>query len=272
MTVLKVEGLSLSYGRTAVLQNVSLPPVHGGSLVGILGANGVGKSTFLRALAGLQDYAGDIFLDDEELSKMTFLSRVGRVGYLPQVLPQATTLVAYEAVISACRAVRPDLSLEEVDLAVEEVFDRLGIRHLAFRALNQLSGGQRQMVGLAQVIVRKPTVMLLDEPTSALDLRWQIGVFDVVRSILRQRSGICLMALHDINLALRHCDYIGMFADGQLLSFGPPSEAMTSDVLRQAYRVEGRVETCSNGTPFVVTDGLATIDNNEKTGSGQNYG
>ena len=110
------------------------------------------------------------------------------------------------------------------------------------------------MVGLAQVIVRRPSVMLLDEPTSALDLRWQLTVLDTVRMILGRHEGLCLMALHDINLAIRHCDFIALFGDGRLLAFGPPAEAVTSDILSQAYGIAGRVETCSRGLPFVVTE------------------
>lgn len=260
MTTLTVDNLGLRYGEKTVLERVSLPEIPAGSLVGILGPNGAGKSTLLRALAGTGRYSGTVHIDGEPLQGMSFLRRVGMIGYLPQELPQPTTLVAYEAVISACRAVRPDLSAAAVEAATEETFDRLGIRHLAFHRLNALSGGQRQMVGLAQVVVRKPALLLLDEPTSALDLRWQIGVLNVIRNIISERDGLCLMALHDINFALRYCDYIALFGAGRRLAFGPPSDAMTPDVLRAAYRIEGRIETCSQGKPFVVTDSVAAAD------------
>jgi iron complex transport system ATP-binding protein len=254
MASLKIENLTLAYPGKSVLTGVSLPEIPPGSLVGVLGPNGVGKSTLLRALAGLGPYAGTALLDDEALDRMTHFRRAQRVGYLPQALPQETSLVAYEAVLSACRAVRPDLPKARIDAAVERVFDVLGIRPLAFQALNKMSGGQRQMVGLAQVMVRRPSVMLLDEPTSALDLRWQLTVLDTVRMILGRHGGLCLMALHDINLAIRHCDFIALFGGGRLLAFGPPAKAVTAEALSQAYGIAGRVETCSRGLPFVVTE------------------
>ena len=275
MTTLRVDDLGLSYGSRAVLEAISLPALDGPALIGILGPNGVGKSTFLRALAGINGFSGHVALDAESVSGMPFSRRVGLIGYLPQELPQATTLVAYEAVISACRAVRPDLSTAAVEQAAEEVFDRLGIRHLAFERLNQLSGGQRQMIGLAQVVVRKPAVMLLDEPTSSLDLRWQIAVFDVVRAIIAERAGLCLMALHDINLALRHCDYIALFSGGRLLSFGLPAHAMTRERLRRTYGIDGRIELSSDGRPFAIADGIAaSIDDESISGNeqGENRG
>ena len=255
MTTLCIENMSLAYGETTILSDINLPGIKAGSLIGVLGPNGVGKSTLMKALAGVGEYSGTVLLNEENIEDMSYVRRSGMIGYLPQTLPQGTSLVAYEAVISACRAVRPDLSTHFVDEMVEEIFGLLEIRHLAFKPLNKLSGGQRQMIGLAQVIVRKPNVLLLDEPTSALDLRWQLGVFDVVKTIVKQRNGICLMPIHDINLALRHCDQILLMARGGVLAFGSPKEAMTEENLRIAYRVNGRVENCSQGNPFVIAEG-----------------
>lgn len=257
MTSLHIEGVSVGYNGAAVLTDVSFPELPAGAMVGVLGPNGAGKSTLLRAMAGIGQFSGLIALDGEPLHRLPFLRRVGLIGYLPQELPQATSLVAYEAVVSACRAVRPDFGKADVDRAVEEVFARLDLRHLAFHRLNALSGGERQMIGLAQVLVRRPAVLLLDEPTSSLDLRWQIGVLETARAIVRERRGICLVALHDINLAMRHFDRLALFGQGRLLAFGPPGEAMTPKAMREAYRVDGRLEHCSAGWPFVVVDRAA---------------
>jgi len=253
--MLQVEGLTLSYGATPVLQNLTLPAMTPGRLVGLLGPNGAGKSTFLRSVAGLQPYHGALRLEGEEIAALQPAFRRARIGYLPQTLPQGTTLVAWEAVISACRAVRPDLARVEVERLGEDIFAALGISAIAFQPLNALSGGQRQMVGLAQVLVRRPPVLLLDEPTSALDLRWQLAVLGVVRRMVEARKGLCLIALHDINIALRHCDDLVVLGPDGLIASGPASAVMTPAVLRQAYRVEGRVERCSQGNPIVVTDG-----------------
>ncbi len=260
MTTLTIEDLSLHYGRHQVLRNVMLPEIPAGSIVGVLGPNGAGKTTLLRALAGLCSFDGRVLLKGESLTAMPQAQRARLIAYLPQALPQATTLIGYEAVVSAHRAVRSDLPKAEIEAAAERVFDTLAISDLAFRPLSRMSGGQRQMIGLAQVIVREPQVLLLDEPTSALDLRRQIEVLSAAKGIVKQRRGICFLALHDINLALRHCDSIALLAEQRLRAFGPPDRIMTREILRDLYRVEGRVERCSMGLPFVITDGAPPGD------------
>ncbi|MBO6519760.1 MAG: ABC transporter ATP-binding protein [Rhodospirillales bacterium] len=258
MTSLSIDAFSVGYGAHEVLSGITMPLIEDGTVLGILGPNGVGKSTMLRALAGLQTFRGSVHLDGERVDEMPQLRRAGKIGYLPQALPQGTTLIAYEAVISACRAVRPDIPRDHVEKAAEHVFDQLGIRHLAFQALGKLSGGQRQMVGLAQVLVREPKVLLLDEPTSALDLRWQLNVIGVISEIVSARGGICLMALHDINLAMRHCNQLMVLRGDRVLAHGTPSEAITHETLAEAYGILGRIETCSEGRPFLVTDNVCS--------------
>ncbi|MTI08715.1 ABC transporter ATP-binding protein [Curvivirga aplysinae] len=256
MTKFSIKNYSFSYGPTTILSEVNFDEIPRGKLVGLLGANGVGKSSFLRSIAGLETYTGSVKLDGSELQEQNMYKRMKLVGYMPQTLPQATSLTAYESVFSACRAVRPDLSHQEVEARLEDVFNTLGIRELAFKSLARMSGGQRQMVGLAQVIVKRPELLLLDEPTSALDLRWQMGVFNVVKNMLTNSEAICITALHDINLAMRHCDYIALFADGKLISFGLPTDAINEVNLNEAYGVSASIEISRAGYPFAIINGV----------------
>lgn len=249
-----LEDVSVGYGRKPVLDHLDVGPLPAGSLVAVVGSNAVGKSTLLKAIAGLRESSGRILLGDTDLARLPLTRRVRLVGYLSQALPQPTSLVAYEAVTSAFRAVRGDLSAGEAERMVEAVFTALDLRALALRRLSEMSGGQRQMVGLAQVLVRKPPLLLLDEPTSALDLRWQLNVLETVRAITREDNAICLMAIHDINLALRFCDQLVVLGGGGVLAAGRPEMVMDATLLRRAYGVEGRVERCSRGFPIVLTD------------------
>jgi iron complex transport system ATP-binding protein len=254
---LNITGLTTGYGHTKIFHHLDLPALTPGSLVAVLGPNAVGKSTLLRAIAGLQPATGNIQLGNVELSSLRGPQRMRHVGYLPQTLPQPTSLVGYEAVTSACRATRPDLGGHATEQLIETAFTQLRLGHLALRSLSSMSGGQRQMIGLAQALVRQPALLLLDEPTSALDLRWQLTLIESVRDLVRQRGTICLMAIHDINLALRFCNQVLLFGPGGLLASGPPGQAITPLVLREAYGIEARIEACSQGRPIVLSDGVA---------------
>lgn len=251
---LALDAISVGYGRHPVLTDLTLPPLPPGSVTAVLGSNGAGKSTLLKALAGLRPAGGTATLDGQNLLTMPPPLRVRQVGYLPQTLPQGAAITAYETVLSALRAIRQDLGRAETEQRIEAVFDTLELRPLALRRMSELSGGQRQMVGLAQVIVRHPRLLLLDEPTSALDLRWQLAVLETVRALATRDRALCLVAIHDINLALRFCDRVVVLGAGKVIAAGEPEQALTPDILQQAYDIEARVESCTRGYRLVLAD------------------
>lgn len=254
-----IQNLNVGYGRDkTTIRDINLPTIPPGTLVAVVGANAVGKSTLLKSLAGIQSYDGDVSFEQQNMSEMSRHQRMRTIGYLPQTLPQATTLVAYELVYSACRAVCGYLSASEVELRIEKVFDRLGISDMALKKMAEMSGGQRQMVGLAQVLVRQPKLLLLDEPTSALDLHWQLNVLQAIHEETTKNQAIAFVASHDLNLSLRFCDQILVLQKGRVLAVGKPEEVLTPECLRQAYGVEGRIESCSHGYPIVLADRACT--------------
>ncbi|WP_114416835.1 ABC transporter ATP-binding protein [Marinospirillum perlucidum] len=256
-SVLDVEKFSVGYRQARIIQSLSLSGFSRGQLIAVVGPNGAGKSTLLKGLAGLEKTSGSVTLAGEELTQLSFRERASRVAYLPQSLPQPTSLTAYESVLSLCRATA--IPLAELEKRIEAVFNELEITHLALRPLQELSGGQRQMVGLAQLLVREPELLLLDEPTSALDLRWQIQVLAATRRLLERKGSLALVALHDLNLALRFADQMLVLAKGELRALGAPDTVMTSKICRETYGVEGRVENCSRGYPIMIVDGLTEM-------------
>jgi iron complex transport system ATP-binding protein len=258
MRGLELRDVATGYRNRPVLAGVNLPHIPPGMLVAVVGPNAVGKSTLLKAIAGLRRYTGDIVFGGNDLADLTLPERLRRVGYLPQHLPQPSALVAYEVVLSALRAGESGLCAEEAEAAIDDVFDALGLRELALRRLGELSGGQRQMIGLAQVLARDPRLLLLDEPTSALDLHWQLAVLDAVRDKAHRDGAVCMIAIHDINLALRYCERIVVLGKGGVLAAGTPADILDAELLRTAYGVRGRVERCSQGHPMVIVDGIGS--------------
>lgn len=256
---LSLTNLDAGYPGRPVLRGVTLPPVPAGTLVAVVGPNAVGKSTLLKAVAGLRPSSGRVVLEGVALDTLAPRERLRRVGYLPQALPQSTSLVAYETWQSALRVSRADWPAARREAAIEEVVEALGLEALALRRLDELSGGQRQMVGLAQVVVRAPRLLLLDEPTSALDLRWQLQVLQAVRARVQQQGAIGLVAVHDLNLALRFCQHVLVLGGGGVLAAGAPAAVLSPDLLRRAYGVSARVEHCSLGHLVVLADAALPI-------------
>ena len=247
---LRIENLTAGYAGPPVLDGLALPEIPRGSTVALLGPNAAGKSTLLRSIAGLIPATGSALLSGKNLRALPADERQRHAGYLPQTLPLPSSLLAYELVLSTYHGGDPATR----DARIQAVFQQLGLEDLAFRRVRELSSGKRQLVGLAQVLVREPELLLLDEPTSALDLHWQISVLQNVRESVLRRNAIALIAVHDLNLALRFCDTAVLLSHGKVLACGPSAEVITPPLLRQAYHIEARIECCSQGFPIVICD------------------
>ncbi|XXN65586.1 ABC transporter ATP-binding protein [Enterobacter ludwigii] len=253
---LRLSHFSAGYPKRQVIDDLNVPQLPQGKITVLLGPNGCGKSTLLRALAGLGKGQGELWLNGEELMSQPFGRRAQRVVYLPQSLPAGVHLHVLESIIVAQRA-SGGLHSAASEAEIMHLLEQLGIAHLAMRYLDQLSGGQKQLVGLAQSLIRRPELLLLDEPLSALDLNYQFHVMDLVRRETRLRNIVTVVVVHDINIALRHADHALMLKDGNLLADGEPSQVITPETLAQVYGVRGRIEHCSRGMPQVMIDGLA---------------
>ena len=166
------------------------------------------------------------------------------MGYVPQDLLTSASLTAFESVvISAKRG-----SVNALESAVQAL-EKLGIVHLAHRYVHQLSGGQRQLVAVAQMLAREPDLMLLDEPTSALDLRHQVHLLDTLRKEV-SRGAVALVAIHDLNLAARYCDELVVLHGGRVHAHGTPAEVLNTELLGEVYGIHARVID-DEGVPMV---------------------
>lgn len=254
---LTIANFHAGYPKRPVIAGLSAPLLPRGKITVLLGPNGSGKSTLLRALAGLGQAKGELLLDGINLMQQSFAKRAEKVVYLPQTLPAGVHLHVLESIIVAQRA-SGGLHNDDSQQEVMSLLRQLGIEHLALNYLDQLSGGQKQLVGLAQSLIRQPSLLLLDEPLSALDLNYQFHVMDLVRRETRQRNIITVVVVHDINIALRHADHALMLKDGRLIADGAPEEVISPESLAQVYGVRSRIERCSQGIPQVMIDGLVS--------------
>ena len=252
--LLEVRGLRAGYGTRKVIDALDLPAIAPGEVYSLVGPNAAGKSTLLRALAGLQPASGSVRLDGHELIGLPLAEHARRVTYMPQTLPQGVALRVLESVIGALRTASADDARASIEQRAIGVLERVGILPLALEGLDHLSGGQRQLVSLAQAIAREPRVLLLDEPISALDLRHQLRVMRIVHDLARERGMIVLMVLHDLEIAARWSDGIVMLSRGAVAASGTPSDAITAQALADVYGVHARIERCSAGSLQVMVD------------------
>ncbi|WP_159911105.1 ABC transporter ATP-binding protein [Pantoea sp. 18069] len=249
---LEIQGLQVDYRQRRVLQGLTLPPLAPGRLLALVGPNGAGKSTLLRALTGLLPTRGQVRYGASELLAMPAAQRARIVGFMPQLGASGSTLTVLEATLVAMHG----LHAPAAPATAMQALEQLGIAHLAMQPLAHLSGGQRQMAALAQVVVRDCPVVLLDEPVSALDLAHQWQVMQTVQR-LAHAGRIVIVVLHDLTLAAQWADDVALLQAGQLCAFGPPQQTITPERLRSAYGVDARVRSCEQGRLFVLVDGPA---------------
>ena len=241
---LQVGGLTLRYGRQAVVDGLVLS-AEPGEVLAILGANGSGKSTLLRGLAGLMPCGGAVRWDGAE-------AEPGSVGYMPQDNVVRAGLSAFEVVLlGRLRSLTFRVGSEDLG-AARATMAELGIDRLADQRIGELSGGQRQLVFLAQVLAGNPRALLLDEPTSALDIAHQLHVLDLLRATTRRRGLTTLVVLHDLNAAARFADRIALMHEGRLLAHGTASEVLQPSLLEPAFDVHVTVDPGSDGRPVVL--------------------
>lgn len=250
MVKLQLDNLGARYGQREIIRGVSTAPFLGGQVVAVVGPNAAGKSTLFKRMAGLIDGPGQVILQD---------SKKGPTGisYMPQGLNGSARLTVYESVLLARKQLTPGWVVHDDELKlVDDILAALGITALSFRNLGELSGGQQQLVSIAQTLVREPEILLMDEPTSALDMHRQVQVLNFMRSLARQREVIVFIAIHDLNQALRFADQVLVIADGTTQGSGPSSEVISEQMLRSVYKVEARIEQCSRGLHHILIDDI----------------
>ena len=230
-------------GRSFALRGVSLdvPP---GSLTGLLGPNGCGKTTLLKLMTGvLGPHDGRITLDGTPLESISRRRLARRIAVVPQETHPAFDYTALEMVLMGRH---PHLGLFAVegpaDLGIaREALERTGTGHLAGRGYMTLSGGEKQRVVIAAALAQSGDLLLLDEPTASLDLGYQLDITALLAGLNRERGVTMVIATHDLNLAASLCSQLVLLRSGCVLAQGPTADALTAANIRRLYEVDADV-------------------------------
>lgn len=244
MNRLEVERVGFRYRTGQGVEDVSFQAARG-ELLGIVGPNSSGKSTLLRLLSKvMMPEQGRIRLGGRDVARMSRLELARCLAVVPQefsvAFPFRVAEVAlmgrYPHATGGAWATARDRSIAQTAL------EATGILHLASRRVDELSGGERQLVSIARALAQEPSVLLLDEPTTHLDLRHQRTVLEILLAHHQKGDRTTILVSHDLNLAAECCDRILLLAGGRVRAFGPPEEVITEEHLTSAYGCPVEVE------------------------------
>lgn len=236
--LLQTEGLTLSIGGKQVCQALDLT-VERGQCWGILGGNGIGKTTLLHTLAGLRaPDSGRVLLNGTPLANLTRKGVAQQLGVLLQEQHDPFPGTVQQRVLQGRHPHLGRWAWEDAgDLSLAQAaLLQVGMSDLAARQLATLSGGEKQRAAIATLLTQAPTLYLLDEPTNHLDLHHQINLLDMLSGTLAAQGRAMIMILHDVNLASRYCDHLLLlFGEGRTLH-GPRQAILTSENLSSLYQ------------------------------------
>ena len=241
--ILELQGVSFRYGAGApVVRDFSLA-VREREIIGLLGANGSGKSTILKLAAGmLSPEAGGVVLWNKALADYANRDRAKLLCYLPQHLDASVPFTVREIV---------GMGLYPYEIppvmSVDEALETVGLTDKAGSTVTALSGGERRRVFLAMTLLQGAGVLLLDEPLANLDIRYQIEFLKLLHRLKETRGISVVMALHDINIALQF-ENVVLLKDGTVLGSGDPAEVLSGGMIRTAFGVEIEVRKAEHGS------------------------
>jgi len=239
---LQIKNLSFSYDKNKnILNDISLS-VHQGEILGILGPNGTGKTTFIKCVNHiLPPASGGVFFEEKNLAALTPKEIAKIIAYVPQYTDNYFTMTVIDTVmLGRLPYARRSYSHEDRSL-VFELLQQLNLESLAFRTLHTLSGGERQRVFIARALAQQPRCIILDEPTSSLDLHNQLFILHTITAIARQKQLSIIMTIHDLNLASMFCDKILMLKDTRIFAYGEAQEVLTEENIDAMYQVKTKV-------------------------------
>lgn len=231
--------LTVGYGRTTILHNMDFGPLETGKVIGLIGPNAAGKSTLVKTIAGIKRPQSGTCSVTVGSKVVEGRERTQAIGYVPQDLLATASLTTFESVMVSAR--RSEVEEWDPISATADTLERLGITYLSDRLISEMSGGQRQLVGVAQMLVRHPNILLLDEPTSALDIHHQVHLLEIVREEVRGTDRLAVVAIHDLNLAARFCDELLVIKGGRAIAHDKPKTVLTPELLHEVYDIDARI-------------------------------
>jgi len=256
MECITVEQLDIAYDEALIVKELDLKIPHG-KITSIIGPNGCGKSTVLKAIGRLlKAKSGTVYLKGADIRTLPTNEIAKQMAILPQT-PTAPSGLTVEQLVAYGRFPHQrgfgKLTKEDKQI-VSWALSKTQLTEFEHREVDTLSGGQRQRVWIAMALAQQTDLILLDEPTTYLDLAHQLEVLELLYELNRSQQVTIVMVLHDLNLAARFSDYMVAIRDGKVIEHGSPERVMTKRTLREVFSIDADIMLePRTGRPVYVT-------------------
>ncbi|MBN2522886.1 MAG: ABC transporter ATP-binding protein [Bacteroidales bacterium] len=248
---ISIHDIEFSYNGTPVLEDITCT-IEKGDFITLVGPNGSGKSTLIKCMNGiLRPHKGTVLVNDQSLPSPDELAK--KMAYVPQSENKKTSLSVFDTVLLGRKPYIHWKPSKHDLIITADILKSLHLGSLAMKEVNKLSGGQQQAVFIARALAQEPSILLLDEPTANLDIKHQIEVLDLLKSLSNQDITI-VIALHDINMAIRYAGKIMMLKEGKIFAYGG-KETVTEQHIESLYDIKVHIIRDMENI-FIVPNGL----------------
>lgn len=240
--MIKVSDLTFAYDKTKVLDDISFE-IGKGELVAVLGPNGAGKSTLFKCMLGLmKKYEGTIRMGGRDIRELSRREMARRAAYIPQFETQVFNYTVLDTVLMGTTGMLTALKSpgrEQIEKA-RQAIAYMGIEHLKSKGINEISGGERQLVLLARALAQDANVLVMDEPAASLDYGNQQAVLRHIHKMASEGHTI-MMSTHNPEHALQYATYVLAIKDHRILAEGPAFETLDEDLISELYGLDVKI-------------------------------
>lgn len=231
--MIEFRDVSFSYDRgTPVLEHLSFR-IEAGETVGLIGANGAGKSTIMKLLLGLICGEGEVLVDGTPVQKTTLAEIRRKLGFVLQNSDHQMFMpTVYEDMMFA--PLNYGVARDEAEKRVDAVLRQLGVEELKHRHNHRISGGEKRMAAIATILAMEPDAILMDEPTAALDPYNRRIIINTIRELQQTK----LITSHDLDMILDTCERVILLSDGKIVADGAAETILRDQALLEAHHLE----------------------------------